>query len=292
MNYIDLLNHFWKINKEFSFTPNEKAVYFALLYKWNDLHRKNPFNFSNEQFTSDAGMSVNAMKKAREILKTKGFIDFNSGDGRKINTVYVINNTIKGITNRHLLGDEKIATDDTFNTIKVSRKLSPNDTFNEIKVSPDDDYISKLIEERIPSIEGEKREEEEEEIFTQKIPVPIGSSSVYSSMDDVETICLNQSSVWLEHMTRKLKLGTIENAKNWVIDFFDTMKASGQDKRDLNDTRQHCYNWINIGLEKEKSSGKKEKGKAEAVMDLNAASTDYWDMVEQMERINQVSSHE
>ncbi|MBB2148830.1 DUF7833 domain-containing protein [Pedobacter gandavensis] len=287
MNYIDLLNHFWKINKEFSFTPNEKAVYFALLYKWNDLHRKNPFNFSNDHFTSDAGMSVNAMKKARVVLKTKGLIDFNSGDGRKVNTVYVINNTIKGISNRHLLVDGKVVIDDTFSNKKVSQKLSPNDTLIQKKVSPDDDYISKLIEERIPNIEGEKREEEEEEIFTQKNLIPIGSSSVYSSMDDVEFICLNQSSVWLEHMTRKLKLGNVKNAKKWVLEFFDTMKASGQDKRDLNDTRQHCYNWINIGLEKEKSSGKNEKGKAEAVMDLNAASTDYWDMVEQMERINQ-----
>ena len=73
----------------------------------------------------------------------------------------------------------------------------------------------------------------------------------------------------------------MEETKNWVIEFFDTMKASGEEKRDLNDTRKHCYNWVKIQIEKEKSSGKKEKGKAEAVIDLHDASTDYWEKVKQ-----------
>lgn len=113
--------------------------------------------------------------------------------------------------------------------------------------------------------------------------LPIGTSSIYKTMDDVEYICLNQSTIWLEHMTKKLGLKNLENSKKWVVEFFETMRASGQDKRELNDARQHCFNWIKIQLEKEKSSGKKEKekGKAEAVLEVYDASTEYWDKVKE-----------
>ena len=289
MKYIDIINHFWTINKQHSFTPNEKAVYFALLYKWNDLHRKNPFNLSNEHLTASAGMSVNAMKNARTVLKANGMIDFNSGDGRKINTNYVINDSIKGVSYRHLLINEKVSADDTLNTIKVSNNISLDDTFNEKKVSRGDDYISKLIEESTPDVKKGEEGGIKEESYLQKIPVPLGSSSVYSSMDDVEFICLNQSTIWHEHMTRKFELPDLESTKKLIVDFFDTMKAAGQDKRDLNDARFHCFNWINAKIQKEKSSGKKEKGKAEAILDLHTASTDYWDKVEQLEKQNKQS---
>ena len=281
MNYIDLLNHFWKINKEYSFTPNEKAVYFALLYKWNDLHKKNPFNFSNDHLTGTSGMSVNAMKKAREVLQSKGLIDFNSGDGRKINTVYAINDIIKGVSNRHLLSSVKGFSDDTFNEEKVSIKVSVNDTLTQKKVSRGDDYIAKAIEESMQNVKTGEEGGKKEESFSQNLPVPLGNSSVYSSMDDVETICLTQSTIWLEHMTRKLSLKNLDVAKNWVAEFFDEQRAAGQDKRDLNDARSHCYSWVKIQLGKKPTEA--PKGKAEAVLDLHAAGTDFWKMVEQNE---------
>lgn len=90
MNYIDLINHFWALNKEYSFTPNEKAVYFALLNKCNELGWKNPFNQSNGYLAMDSGMSESAMQRARNILQQKGLIKFRSGDGRRLNSEYLI----------------------------------------------------------------------------------------------------------------------------------------------------------------------------------------------------------
>jgi len=124
------------------------------------------------------------------------------------------------------------------------------------------------------------REEEGNSSPTHEI-IPIGNSSLYKSMDDVEFICLNQNSTWLEHMTRKLGLKDLEHSKKWVVEFFETMRAAGQDKRELNDTRQHCFNWIKIQIGKEQSPSKREKGKAEAVIDLYDASTQYWDKVKE-----------
>lgn len=100
MNYIELLNTFWALNKEYSFTPNEKALYFAILNKCNELGWKNPFNQSNGYLAMDSGMSESAMQKARNTLQQKGLISFASGDGRRNNTVYTVNvvNAQKGNT--------------------------------------------------------------------------------------------------------------------------------------------------------------------------------------------------
>ena len=98
MNYIELINNFWRLNKEHSFTPNEKAVYFALLNKCNELGWKNPFNQSNGYLAMDSGMSEPAMTKARNTLKQKNLIDFKAGDGRRINTIYSIIISKKGKT--------------------------------------------------------------------------------------------------------------------------------------------------------------------------------------------------
>ena len=96
MNYIELINNFWRLNKEHSFTPNEKAVYFALLNKSNELEWKNPFNQSSEYLAMDSGMSVSAMQKARNILKQLDLIDFKAGDGRRNNTFYTLKEPKKG----------------------------------------------------------------------------------------------------------------------------------------------------------------------------------------------------
>jgi hypothetical protein len=88
VNYIELINNFWALNKEYSFTPNEKAVYFALLNKCNELGWKNPYNQSNGYLALDSGMSESAMVKARNTLKQKGLIAYQAGDGRRCNTVY------------------------------------------------------------------------------------------------------------------------------------------------------------------------------------------------------------
>ena len=98
MNYNELINNFWRLNKEHSFTPNEKAVYFALLNKCNELGWKNPFNQSNGYLAMDSGMSEPAMTKARNTLKQKNLIDFKAGDGRRINTIYSIIISKKGKT--------------------------------------------------------------------------------------------------------------------------------------------------------------------------------------------------
>lgn len=90
MNYIELINNFWQLNKEFSFTPNEKALYFTILNKCNELGWKNPFNQSNAYLALECGVTEPTLIKARNTLQQKGLIEFKSEKGRRNITIYTL----------------------------------------------------------------------------------------------------------------------------------------------------------------------------------------------------------
>ncbi|OUJ68034.1 hypothetical protein [Hymenobacter crusticola] len=89
MNYIALINHFWTKDLEYSFTPNETAVYFRLLERCNALGWKNPFNFSVDELLVKLRLKTkDPFTTARNRLKQAGLIDFRNGDGRGRTTIY------------------------------------------------------------------------------------------------------------------------------------------------------------------------------------------------------------
>jgi hypothetical protein len=90
MSYIELINQFWALNKEHSFTANETSLYFALLDTCNELGWKNPFNQSNSYLCMKCNFSENTFTRARNVLNQKGLIDFKSEPGRRRKTSYKI----------------------------------------------------------------------------------------------------------------------------------------------------------------------------------------------------------
>ena len=90
MNYIELINQFWQLNEEHSFTANEVATYFYLLNTANKLGWKNPFNQSNGYITNALGMSEPTLIRVRNNLKQFGLIEFKSDKGRKNLTQYYL----------------------------------------------------------------------------------------------------------------------------------------------------------------------------------------------------------
>lgn len=259
MKYIDLLNNFWKLNAEHSFTPNEKAVYFALLYKWNDLHRKDEFNQSTEYLAANAGVSESSVQRAKKVLQEAGLIKFRAGDGRRKSTIYNLVYGNKGSHSDHL-SQIKGSHTDTLSLEKGSHKGGHCDHLYEEneqkKVVTVTDNISILDIEETYS----KEREGKKDIVTQKkSPVPLINTSLFSSMEDVEFVCLNESTQWQESMMRRFAITTYPEIKNWIKKFFEEMRAQGQEKRNLTDTTSHCFNWIRIQIEKEKNSAQKEK---------------------------------
>jgi len=90
MNYIEIINNFWKVDEEYSFTPNEVAVFFRLLNKCNSVSWKNPFNFLSDRLMLDVKCKKDAFDTARNRLKQSGVIDYRNGNGRGLATIYEI----------------------------------------------------------------------------------------------------------------------------------------------------------------------------------------------------------
>lgn len=79
MNYIDLINHFWRTDEGAQFTGWEAKLYFYLIKTANSLGWVNVFWHSDGRVSANVGMSVNTMKTSRNRLKQAGLIDFVSG---------------------------------------------------------------------------------------------------------------------------------------------------------------------------------------------------------------------
>lgn len=79
MNYIELINHFWKIDDGVQFTGWETKLYFYLVKTANGLGWVNEFWHADGKTAVNVGMSLNTMKTSRNRLKQFELIDFKEG---------------------------------------------------------------------------------------------------------------------------------------------------------------------------------------------------------------------
>lgn len=98
MTYLDLINQFWKLNKEYVFSANETQLYFKLLDTCNSLNWKNPFTHSNGFICGELGISEKTLRTARQQLVNYGLIEFKSVTMKKQMIVYTIKTSPNGNT--------------------------------------------------------------------------------------------------------------------------------------------------------------------------------------------------
>lgn len=87
MNYIELINKFWKSHDENCFSTTEIALYFHLLDICNSCQWKNQFKRRNTKILADLCISYNTLKNARNRLAQFGLISFKSQNGNS-NVLY------------------------------------------------------------------------------------------------------------------------------------------------------------------------------------------------------------
>ncbi|WP_460504125.1 hypothetical protein, partial [Hymenobacter agri] len=86
MNYIALINQFWQLRREVTFSSTEADLYFYLLDISNGRNWKNPFQQSNQLICATIGVSEKPLITARNRLKQHGLIDFTPGVKRSPST--------------------------------------------------------------------------------------------------------------------------------------------------------------------------------------------------------------
>lgn len=92
MNYIELINNFWRLDLEARFAPVNVHLYFYLLHVCNSLAWRNPFYHSNGQLTGALGISEKTLIGAKKRLQEMGLIEVESGDSRRKSSLYYLLN--------------------------------------------------------------------------------------------------------------------------------------------------------------------------------------------------------
>ena len=189
MNYIELINNFWRLHRGYSFSPIEIALYFYLVDVCNGLGWKNPFNQTNTYIVGTLGISEKALYNARKSLEEAGLIEFESGNGRRYKSAYFL----KGCNTYNLSGDlseEERAKDsgkgcNTYNLSGGNRTTfrntfrGVNNKLNKTKLNIEENTLSRIKEPAPPigvacvSFDGENIDFEEREN-----PVNIPGSAV------------------------------------------------------------------------------------------------------------------
>ncbi len=90
MNYIKLINHFWKTQHLKDFTAYEAYLYYYLLHECNLRQWENPFQCSNRSISAAIGISEKTLIDVRNRLKQKGMIDYKAGKRRKSSPAYTL----------------------------------------------------------------------------------------------------------------------------------------------------------------------------------------------------------
>ena len=80
MNYIELINNFWKIDHDFKFSSLETALYFRLLSKANSTCWQEEFVYTNARLMEELDCSVSKLRHARDRLLKAGLFTYVSGN--------------------------------------------------------------------------------------------------------------------------------------------------------------------------------------------------------------------
>jgi hypothetical protein len=74
MNYIKLINQFWLLNTEHSFTASDTKLYFYLIHTCNLLGWKMPFGHSDRHLAAVTELSVPTVRECKKRLSERGLL--------------------------------------------------------------------------------------------------------------------------------------------------------------------------------------------------------------------------
>ena len=79
MNYIELVNQFWRLDMEHNFPCTSTRLYFGLLNLSNKLGWKNPFGATNQQLAALVQCDEKTLIRCRKVLVKTGLISVKRG---------------------------------------------------------------------------------------------------------------------------------------------------------------------------------------------------------------------
>ena len=172
MTYIDLINRFWKMNTEYTFSTAEIALYFKILDIANNLGWKEPLSVSTKRLYLELDISRSTFFRARQRLCDAGLLKVKNRGTRKAALYWYRNwshSETNHETNHETLYKTRLDIDQTRDSIvdtNVSTKSSRDDVpYQEIvslyhSMCPSYKRLSKLTDKRKAHIRARWREHE------------------------------------------------------------------------------------------------------------------------------------
>ena len=194
MNYIELINQFWKLRRSKKVTSTQADLYYCLLQECNLRDWENPFEFSNTTLCATIGLSEPTMIDARKKLKQLGLINFESGERKAKSPLYYLNNLSKNrakpITKTEQKAKQKPSTTHNINIKQNKTKITPSipqpgdeEDFNNL--FPPEDGVKRNIEGIKRRIDALKATNQEKILILRKSNFGEINNPVWLLLDEV-----------------------------------------------------------------------------------------------------------
>jgi len=80
LNYLKLINQFWRWKKLYNFSHAETVLYFAILDCANNMHWQKPFHIPNTVLMKICDIDRKQLARCRARLIEKGLIQYTNGN--------------------------------------------------------------------------------------------------------------------------------------------------------------------------------------------------------------------
>jgi biotin operon repressor len=190
MNYIELINDFWRLHTEEQFSPVEGMMYLHLLDVSNRLGWKNPFKQANARIASVLGVTEKTIVTARRHLEEAGLIHYQHGQGRRYVSTYTL---LKASKIGAVKDTEIVEIKDPFYEIPQNKGINKDPDKVEIK----DPYLGGNTTANI------KHKQEETKEYTyplQDMPEDKSSVDSFSSCENLKVFTIQKT----EHYEKRV----------------------------------------------------------------------------------------
>lgn len=124
MNYIKQVNTFYKLLPNNPLSSNAQCLYFYLLNKNNELGWIKEFTVSNMIICGFTSLSRQALDRARNELKLKGYIDYKKGTSNQAGKYLIVSFVTQDDTQSDTQGGHKVSTLNKLNKTKQKKDNS------------------------------------------------------------------------------------------------------------------------------------------------------------------------
>ena len=148
MNYLKQMNAFYKLLPNNPLSSNAQCLYFYLLNKNNELNWIKEFTVANMIVCGYTNLSRQALDRARNELKQKGYIDYQKGFSNQAGKYLIVSFDTQNDTQDNTQNDtQDDIQDDTQSGHRVSTLYKQNKTKLKKEINKEKVFIAPTLEE-------------------------------------------------------------------------------------------------------------------------------------------------